>query len=91
VTSAPSESIGAVVAPDGTTIGYRVVGSGPSDVLLHGAGRSSGSFSKLAKELSGEFTVYVPDRRGRGMSGPCREDHGLSVEIDDLRAPPAWV
>ena len=91
VTLAPSESIGAVVAPDGTTIGYRVVGSGPSVVLLHGAGQSSGSFSKPARKLSGEFTVYVPDRRGRGMSGPYREDHGLSVEIDDLRAAPAWV
>lgn len=86
MTSAPSASIGAVLAPDGTTIGYRVVGSGPSVVLLHGAGQSSGSFSKLAKELSREFTVYVPDRRGRGLSGPCREDHGLLVEVDDLRA-----
>ncbi|MGP8062370.1 MAG: alpha/beta fold hydrolase [Acidimicrobiales bacterium] len=55
------------------------MGSGPSVVLLHGAGQSSGIFSKLARKLNGEFTVYVPDRRGRGMSGPCREDHGLSV------------
>ena len=32
------------------------------------------------------FTVYVPDRRGRGMSGPYRKDHGVRTEIEDLEA-----
>jgi pimeloyl-ACP methyl ester carboxylesterase len=40
----------------------------------------------LARNLSGRFTVYVPDRRGRGMSGPYRENHGLRAEAEDLTA-----
>jgi len=41
---------------------------------------------QLARGLSGAFTVYVPDRRGRGRSGPYGEFRGLSTEIEDLSA-----
>jgi pimeloyl-ACP methyl ester carboxylesterase len=41
---------------------------------------------RLADALSGAFTVYVPDRRGRGRSEPYGEFHGLSTEIEDLSA-----
>jgi pimeloyl-ACP methyl ester carboxylesterase len=30
--------------------------------------------------------VYLPDRRGRGMSGPHRPDHGIRTEVEDLGA-----
>jgi pimeloyl-ACP methyl ester carboxylesterase len=40
----------------------------------------------LARALSSAFTVYVPDRRGRGRSGPYGEFHGLSTEVEDLSA-----
>ena len=33
-----------------------------------------------------QFTLYVPDRRGRAMSGPCDKDHGLDDEVEDLEA-----
>jgi pimeloyl-ACP methyl ester carboxylesterase len=75
-----------VRSADGTIIGYQRVGTGPAVVLLHGAGQSSGNLMRLADRLSGAFTVYVPDRRGRGRSGPYGEFHGLSTEIDDLSA-----
>jgi pimeloyl-ACP methyl ester carboxylesterase len=55
-------------------------------VLLHGAAQSSTNLRRLAGALSGAFTVYVPDRRGRGSSGPYGEFHGLSTEIEDLCA-----
>jgi hypothetical protein len=32
---------------------------------------------KLGTLLSDEFTVYIPDRRGRGMSGPIGEDYSI--------------
>src|ERR1039457_4295652 len=66
----PSAAVGSVASADGTTIGYRRVGDGPGVVLVHGAGQSSQNLMTLARSLSDRFTVYVPDRSGRGMSGP---------------------
>jgi len=77
---------GEVRSADGTTIGYYHLGEGPPVVLLHGAGQSSNSFSALASDLSDSFAVFVPDRRGRGRSGPYGEFHGLRSEIEDLSA-----
>ena len=66
-------------------IRYRAYGDGgPKVVLLHGGMQTSANFTRLATELAGTFTVYVPDRRGRGRSGPAGDDHGLRTEIDDL-------
>jgi len=77
---------GTVSSRDGTAIGYRRVGSGPGVILLHGGMQSGQSFTKLAAALSDAFTVYLPDRRGRGMSGPFTDDHGITKEVDDLHA-----
>jgi pimeloyl-ACP methyl ester carboxylesterase len=79
---APASSI---KSADGTTIAYRQAGDGPSVVLIHGSGQSSDLMS-LARELSDTFTVYLPERRGRGGSGPCTSDHSLQEEIEDLKA-----
>lgn len=38
----------------------------------------------LARELAPDFTVHVPDRRGRGLSGGGRP--GLDAEVEDLTA-----
>jgi pimeloyl-ACP methyl ester carboxylesterase len=78
---APAESVTSV---DGTTIGYRRIGDGPGVILVHGAMQASQNFTRLAGALSDQFTVYVPDRRGRGMSGSYRDDHGLTTEVEDL-------
>ena len=85
-TAPPPEAAGTVTSADGTVIGYRQVGTGPGIVLVHGGGQSSQNLMTLARALSDQFTVYVPDRRGRGMSGPYREDHGLRAEVADLGA-----
>jgi pimeloyl-ACP methyl ester carboxylesterase len=85
-TPAQTFQTGTVNSGDGTTIGYRRVGTGPGVVLLHGGMQAAQSFTKLAIALSDGFTVYVPDRRGRGMSGPFTDDHGITKEIDDLHA-----
>jgi pimeloyl-ACP methyl ester carboxylesterase len=82
----PPPAAGSVTSADGTTIGYRQAGVGPGVVLVHGGGQSAQNLMTLAGGLSGRFTVYVPDRRGRGMSGPCRDDHGLRQEVEDLGA-----
>jgi pimeloyl-ACP methyl ester carboxylesterase len=75
-----------VSSNDGTTIGYRLFGTGPGIILLHGGANASQHYSKLAAALSDAFTVYVPDRRGRGLSGPFGDNYGMRKEIEDLDA-----
>jgi pimeloyl-ACP methyl ester carboxylesterase len=71
---------------DGTPIGYYRLGEGRGVVLLHGAGQSSENLSTLARALCDGFAVFVPDRRGRGRSGPYGDFRGLRTEVDDLCA-----
>jgi len=85
-TSGPEWRTGAVGSRDGTTIGFRQIGEGPGVVLLHGGMVASQHFAKLGEALSDQFTVSVPDRRGRGMSGPDTPNHGLGTEVEDLDA-----
>ena len=79
-------ALGEVRSADGTAIGFQRVGAGPAVVLLHGAGQSSVNLMRLAGALCVAFTVYVPDRRGRGSSGPYGGFRGLVTEIEDLGA-----
>jgi pimeloyl-ACP methyl ester carboxylesterase len=77
---------GSVISKDGTRIGFLRVGQGPAVVLLHGSNESARSHIHLALALADAFTLYLPDRRGRGLSGPHRPDHGIRTEVEDLRA-----
>lgn len=77
---------GHVTSKDGTPIAYRALGSGPGVVLLHGAMQSGHGNIELARALAGSHTCYVPDRRGRGASGPCGDGQGLRAEVEDLDA-----
>lgn len=62
--STPKYTTGTVTSADGTTIGYRRLGSGPGVVLLSGGFLAAQHYMDLAGALSGAFTVYVVDRRG---------------------------
>lgn len=75
-----------VTSNDGTVIGYRKLGNGPALILLHGGMMASQNFRKLGASLADQFTVIIPDRRGRGMSGPYGAQHNLLKEAEDLRA-----
>lgn len=77
---------GAVTSKDGTTIGYRQIGQGPGLVLLHGAMSSGQNHLQLAGGLAGGYTVYVVDRRGRGLSGSYGEAYSIQKEVEDLEA-----
>jgi pimeloyl-ACP methyl ester carboxylesterase len=77
---------GFVTSKDGTTIGYRQLGHGPGVLLLHGAMESAQSHMQLAEALADAFTVYVPDRRGRGLSGPYGSDFSIQEDVADLHA-----
>src|SRR5437867_9245875 len=75
-----------VTSKDGTTIGYRQLGHGPGVVLLHGAMESASSHIALAELLADAFTVYLPDRRGRGMSGPYPGHCSGRNDVEDMDA-----
>lgn len=76
----------AVTSQDGTTIGFRQLGSGPAVVILHGGALASQHYMKLGSALSDTFTVCIPDRRGRGMSGAYGPDYSIERENEDLAA-----
>jgi pimeloyl-ACP methyl ester carboxylesterase len=77
---------GSVVSADGTRIGYRRLGRGPGVILLHGGVNASQHMLKLGRALADAFTVYLPDRRGRGMSGAFGPAYGIEREDEDLAA-----
>ncbi len=77
---------GSVTSNDGTTIGYRHIGSGPGLLLLHGGIQASQHYMRLTAALADAFTVYVPERRGRGMSGPYGEQYSIAKECEDVDA-----
>ncbi len=77
---------GAVTSQDGTIIGYRQMGSGPGIILMHGGANASQHFMTLGTALSDTYTVYIPDRRGRGLSGPIGKDYNIQKEVEDLDA-----
>jgi pimeloyl-ACP methyl ester carboxylesterase len=84
--SGTSMTSGRVTSRDGTPIGYLKTGHGPAIVIMHGSMESARSHTLLAQALADEFTVYLPDRRGRGMSGPHRPGHSVRTEVEDLQA-----
>lgn len=75
-----------VTSKDGTKIGYRVFGDGPKVALVQGTMATAQEFLELAEALADAFTVYVPDRRGRGISGPTGSDYSIQKEVEDLDA-----
>ena len=86
--SAAEPVIEHVTSADGASIGYRRFGAGPAILLLHGSMSSGAHHTELAQALADQFTVIVPDRRGRGLSPAFQAGAGeeLRAELDDLAA-----
>jgi pimeloyl-ACP methyl ester carboxylesterase len=77
---------GSVESADGTEIGYRELGSGPSIIVVHGGMQAAQNFMGLGRALAPDYTVYLPDRRGRGTSGPHGAEFGIAREVEDMQA-----
>ena len=76
-----------VISQDGTSIAFDKAGTGAAVILVNGA-MSYREFSggrPLAAALSGEFTVYEYDRRGRGKSTDTAP-YAVEREIEDIEA-----
>lgn len=76
-----------VSSRDGTSITVESRGTGPSVVMVDGptCSRWFGPSTWFATLLTGDFTVYSYDRRGRGESGDTAP-YSVEREIEDLRA-----
>src|SRR6185295_702035 len=71
---------------DGTKVGWERHGAGPVIAVLHGGARAGKHYRELAKALMDRFTVVLPDRRGRGLTGPSKPGDGIREELADLAA-----
>ena len=79
-------TVGSHASADGTMIGYRQIGSGPGLLLLPGGYLSAQHYMLMATALADAFTVYVMERRGRGLSGPQGDHYCMARECEDVAA-----
>ncbi|BBX01260.1 hypothetical protein BST36_26440 [Mycolicibacterium moriokaense] len=64
---------------------YRIAGTGPALLLIHGVGDSSASWSSVHAKLAQRFTVIAPDLLGHGESDKPRADYSLAAFANGLR------
>jgi esterase len=62
---------------------YKVVGKGPSLIILHGLYGSGDNWVQIARALSKQFTVYLVDQRNHGRS-PHNILHTYEAMTNDL-------
>lgn len=62
---------------------YREFGSGPPLIILHGLYGSSDNWISIAKSISSNFKVFLPDLRNHGQS-PHSTVHDYNSMRDDL-------
>jgi pimeloyl-ACP methyl ester carboxylesterase len=64
---------------------YRVAGSGPTVVLIHGMVNSSRHWQGVAERLAGSYRVVAPDLIGHGDSATPRGDYSLGAHAASIR------
>jgi pimeloyl-ACP methyl ester carboxylesterase len=69
----------------GYRVGYRLAGSGPPLVLLHGITSTSEAWRDVMPRLAERFTVVAPDMVGHGRSAKPRGDYSLGAYAAGVR------
>jgi pimeloyl-ACP methyl ester carboxylesterase len=69
----------------GHAVGYRMAGSGPALVLIHGLTGSSTTWREVMPTLAERFTVIAPDLLGHGESAKPRGDYSLGAFASGIR------
>jgi pimeloyl-ACP methyl ester carboxylesterase len=69
----------------GRRVIYRIAGSGPAIVLIHGMLNSSSHWQSVALELARDHTVVAPDLIGHGDSAAPRGDYSLGAHAASIR------
>jgi pimeloyl-ACP methyl ester carboxylesterase len=73
------------IALHGRRAVYRIAGSGPPVVLIHGMLNSSSHWQSVALELARDHTVLAPDLIGHGDSAAPRGDYSLGAHAASIR------
>lgn len=69
----------------GRRVIYRIAGSGPPVVLIHGMLNSSSHWQAVAQRLAADYTVVAPDLIGHGDSAAPRGDYSLGAHAASIR------
>jgi pimeloyl-ACP methyl ester carboxylesterase len=64
---------------------YRMAGSGPALVLIHGITSSSHTWARVLPKLAEHHTVIAPDLLGHGASAKPRGDYSLGAYASGIR------
>lgn len=64
---------------------YRIAGSGPAILLIHGIGDNSTTWHTVQTELAQRFTVIAPDLLGHGKSDKPRADYSVAAYANGMR------
>lgn len=83
------------VSADGTEIACEVagpdIGSAPALLLIHGTADDRFGFDRVAPLLADTFTLYMMDRRGRGLSTKQAANYAIEREFEDINALAAKI
>lgn len=64
---------------------YRIAGSGPAILLIHGIGDNSTTWNAVQAKLAQRFTVIAPDLLGHGRSDKPRADYSIAAYANGMR------
>ncbi|MDM4142940.1 MULTISPECIES: alpha/beta hydrolase [Mycobacterium] len=64
---------------------YRIAGSGPAILLIHGIGDNSTTWNTVQAKLAQRFTVIAPDLLGHGRSDKPRADYSIAAYANGMR------
>jgi pimeloyl-ACP methyl ester carboxylesterase len=73
------------IALHGRRAVYRIAGSGPAVVLIHGMLNASSHWQSVALNLARDHTVLAPDLIGHGDSAAPRGDYSLGAHAASIR------
>ena len=64
---------------------FRIAGSGPALLLIHGIGDNSVAWDPIHSRLARRFTVIAPDLLGHGQSDKPRADYSVAAYANGMR------
>lgn len=71
---------------NGIKLNYKITGSGPAILLMHGWFGTSYHWRRLAPLLEDKFTVIMPDMRGYGDSDKPADGYDAGNLVEDMRS-----
>jgi pimeloyl-ACP methyl ester carboxylesterase len=75
----------------GHRVAYRLAGSGPPVVLIHGITSSSVVWESVGPQLARHYTVLAPDLLGHGQSAKPRGDYSMGAFASGIRDLVLWL